>query len=85
MLKKGERERERERERFWICTSTEAQNQPHFSGTKVLLAPDQCGSFGLSFVWFGWKHMISMFPPWSTLAVSGRVFVCVDIQKKFTQ
>ena len=44
---------------FWICTSTEAQNQPHLSGTKVLLAPDPCGSFGLSFVWFGWKNIIS--------------------------
>ena len=22
---------------FWICTSTEAQNQPHFSGDDILL------------------------------------------------
>ena len=41
----------------WICTSTEAQNQPHFPEDDVLLllSPDPCGSFALSFVDFGWK------------------------------
>ena len=36
--------------KFWICTSAEAQNQPHFPDDDVLLLLDPCDSFGLSFV-----------------------------------
>ena len=38
---------------YYICTSTEAQNQPHFSGKKVLLSADPSGSFEPSFIMAG--------------------------------
>ena len=41
---------------FWICTSTEAQNQPHFPENDVLLSADLSGSFEPSFVDFGEQH-----------------------------
>ena len=60
---------------FWICTSTEAQNQPHFPENDVPLTADPCGSFGLSFVQFGWKTHYFIIPPWSVLCVRGVFFV----------
>ena len=41
---------------FLICTSTEAQNQPHFPEDDVLLLLDPCGSFEPSFFDFGQQH-----------------------------
>ena len=43
--------------------STEAQNQPHFSGDDVLLLPHPCSSLGLLFVDVGWKNIYFFFIP----------------------
>ena len=42
--------------KFWICTSTEAQNQPHFPENDVLLSADPSSSFEPSFVDFAEYH-----------------------------
>ena len=58
---------------FWICTSTEAWNQPHFPDDDVLLLSRPCCSFKPSFVNFGWHNYFFLFP-WLTLCVF--VFWC---------
>ena len=63
---------------FWICTSTEAQNQPHFSGIDVLLFPDPCGSFALSFIRIGWKEYYFFIP--IVYPIVDCDFFCVDLK-----
>ena len=62
--------------KFWIlCPSTEASNHPHFLRDDVLLLLHPCGSFDLSFIYFGLEKIYFFFTIILYIPSSNSIFV----------